>query len=59
MSNKNYVYIWDDDVHSNVKMDDRLGLLVIIVSDESGRKEVLAVMDGYREFTASLGEEVF
>ena len=56
LSNKHYVYIWADGVHSNVRMDDRLCLLVIIGSDESGRKEVLAVMDGYRESTASWEE---
>ena len=43
--NKYYVYIGVDGIHSNVRMDDRLCLLVIIGSDESGRKEVLAVMD--------------
>ena len=37
MSNKNYVYIWADGVHSNVRMDYRLCLLVIIGSDESER----------------------
>ncbi len=34
-------------------MDDRLCLLVIVGSDNTGRKEVLAVVDGYRESEAS------
>ena len=34
-------------------MDDKLCLLVIIGSDDTGRKEVLAVVDGYRESEAS------
>lgn len=53
LSKRRYVYIWADGVYSNVRMDDKLCLLVIIGSDESGRKEVLAVVDGYRESEAS------
>lgn len=37
-------------------MDDRLCLLVIIGSDECGRKELLALSDGYRESAASWGD---
>lgn len=37
-------------------MDDRLCLLVIIVSDETERKELLALSDGYRESEASWTE---
>ncbi len=33
-------------------MDGRLCLLVIVGSDETGRKEVLTVVDGYRESEA-------
>jgi transposase-like protein len=53
LSKRRYVYIWADGVYSNVRMDDKLCLLVIIGSDETGRKEVLAVVDGYRESEAS------
>lgn len=53
LSRRRYVYIWADGVYSNVRMDDRLCLLVIVGSDETGRKEVLAVVDGYRESEAS------
>ena len=53
LSKRRYVYVWADGVYSNVRMDDRLCLLVLIGSDETGRKEVLAIVDGYRESEAS------
>jgi transposase-like protein len=53
LSKRRYVYIWADGIYSNVRMDDKLCLLVIIGSDDTGRKEVLAVIDGYRESEAS------
>jgi len=53
LSKRRYVYIWADGVYSHVRMDDKLCLLVIIGSDDTGRKEVLAVVDGYRESEAS------
>jgi hypothetical protein len=37
-----------DGVYSNVRLDDKLRLLVVIGSDDTGRKEVLAMVDGYR-----------
>ncbi|SDY92910.1 Transposase, Mutator family [Nitrosomonas sp. Nm33] len=37
-------------------MDDRLCLLVMVGSDETGRKELLALSDGYRESVASWEE---
>lgn len=56
LSGKRYVYVWADGVYSKVRMDDRLCLLVIIGSDETGRKELLALSDGYRESEASWTE---
>lgn len=56
LSNKRYVYFWADGVHSNVRMDDRLCLLVIIGVTEHGHKELVAVEDGFRESTASWEE---
>lgn len=54
LSAKNYVYIWADGVYSNVRMDqDKLCLLVIIGVTAQGKKELIAVDDGYRESTAS------
>lgn len=53
LSKRRYVYLWADGVYSQVRMDDKLCLLVLIGSDDTGRKEVLAVVDGYRESEAS------
>lgn len=53
LSHKRYVYWWADGVYSNVRMDDRLCLLVIIGVTEHGHKELVAVEDGYRESEAS------
>lgn len=46
---KRYVYWWADGIHSNVRMDDHLCLLVIIGVTDQGHKELLAVEDGFRE----------
>lgn len=56
LSRKRYVYIWADGIYSHVRMDDKLCLLVLIGSDDTGRKEVLAIADGYRESEASWRE---
>jgi putative transposase len=53
LSKRRYVYLWADGIYSQVRMDDKLCLLVLIGSDDTGRKEVLAVVDGYRESEAS------
>ena len=53
LSKRRYVYIWADGVYCKVRMDDKLCLLVVIGVDDTGRKEVLAVVDGYRESEAS------
>ena len=41
LSKQRYVYWWADGVYSNVRMDDRLCLLVIIRVTEQGRKELV------------------
>ncbi len=56
LSGKRYVYIWADGIHSHVRLDDRLCLLVVIGSDEHGNKELIALSDGYRESSASWEE---
>ena len=56
LSEPRYVYWWVDGVYSNVRMDDRLCLLVIIGVTEQGRKELVAVEDGRRESEASWTE---
>jgi transposase-like protein len=56
LTDQRYVYWWADGVYSNVRMDDRLCLLVIIGGTEQGRKELVAVEDGRRESEASWNE---
>jgi len=53
-----YAYLFCDGVHVSVRLgeDKRLCLLVIIGVREDGRKELLAVEDGYRESTDSWAE---
>ena len=58
LSKRRYVYLWADGVYCNVRTDDKLCLLVLIGSDATGRKEVLAVSDGYRESEASWSEVI-
>ena len=56
LSQTRYVYWWADGVYSNVRLDDRLCLLVIIGVTEHGHKELVAVEDGHRESEASWRE---
>lgn len=56
LSDKCYVYWWADGIYSQVRLDDRLCLLVIIGVTEQGTKELVAVSDGYRESSASWEE---
>ena len=45
-----YVYVWADGVYFNVRLgEDRLACLVLIGVLPDGRKEVIAIEDGYRE----------
>lgn len=54
LKGKEYVYIWADGVHFNIRLEeDRLACLVIIGVLPDGTKEVIAIADGYRESTES------
>jgi len=55
LSELDYVYVWADGVHVNVRLgeQDRLCLLVLIGARPDGTKELIAVEDGYRESTES------
>lgn len=54
LAGNEYVYIWADGVHFNVRLEeDRLACLVIIGVTPDGDKEVIALEDGYRESTES------
>ena len=53
LTDRDYVYIWADGVHFNVRLeDDRLAALVIIGARQDGTKEVIALEDGFRESTS-------
>jgi transposase-like protein len=49
LSNKRYVYFWVDGIYSNVRMDDKQCLIVIIGATEDGQKELVAIDAGFRE----------
>ncbi len=54
LAEKDYVYVWVDGVHFNVRLeDDRLCTLVMIGARPDGSKELVAVEDGYRESAES------
>jgi len=56
-NHKRYVYIWADGVYFNVRSDDsKQCILVIIGVTEQGRKEFIAIEDGYRESEQSWTE---
>ncbi len=50
LSGKRYVYVWADGVHFNVRLEeDRTCILVLMGAIEDGKKELIAIQDGYRE----------
>lgn len=49
-SKERFVYVWADGIYCNVRLDDeRQCFLVVIGATEDGRKQLLAVEDGFRE----------
>ena len=49
-----YVYLWADGIHVNIRLEEhRLCLLVMIGVRADGRKELVALTDGYRESVES------
>ncbi len=54
LEDRDYVYVWADGVHFNVRLEeDRLCCLVIVGVRADGTKELVAITDGYRESTDS------
>lgn len=50
LSDKHYVYLWVDGIYLQSRMDsDKNCVLVIIGADEHGKKELVAIDDGFRE----------
>lgn len=57
LSQKKYIYWWVDGLHFNVRLEnERSCILVIIGSTEDGKKELVAIQDGYRESKLSWKE---
>ena len=54
LSGVDYVYVWADGIHVNIRLDEeRLCLLVIVGVRADGTKELIALTDGYRESAGS------
>jgi transposase-like protein len=58
LSHHDYVYVWVDGIHTGVRLggDDRLCCLVMVGCRLDGKKELVAIQDGYRESTESWAE---
>ncbi len=54
LSQVDYVYLWVDGIHLKVRLEqEKLCLLVMLGVRADGRKELVALTDGYRESTES------
>jgi putative transposase len=54
LSGVDYVYLWADGIHVNIRLEEhKLCLLVMIGVRADGRKELVALADGYRESVES------
>jgi len=53
LAEKQYVYVWADGIHCNVRLEDEANakqcILVLMGATADGTKELIAVTDGYRE----------
>ena len=57
LSARRYLYFWADGIYFQPRMEhDKQCILVIIGADQWGRKELLAIADGYRESAQSWRE---
>ena len=57
LSARHYVYLWADGVYFTPRLEhERQCMLVLIGADASGRKELLAIEDGFRESAQSWRE---
>jgi len=60
LTDRRYVYLWADGVYFNVRLEepgnDRQCILVLIGATAEGRKELVAIADGYRESEQSWKE---
>jgi len=57
LAGKHYVYLWVDGIYFNIRLEeDRQCMLVVIGATQDGRKELVAIADGYRESAQSWKE---
>jgi len=50
LAGKRYVYVWADGVHFNIRLEeDRQCILVLMGATADGKKELIALGDGFRE----------
>jgi len=60
LQEKRYVYLWADGIYFNVRLEDPGNhtqcILVLMGATEDGRKELIALSDGYRESAQSWRE---
>ena len=60
LKSKRYVYLWADGVYFNIRLEDpgnsRQCILVLMGATAEGKKELIAVSDGYRESEQSWHE---
>ena len=57
LTTRRYVYVWADGVYFTPRLDhDRQCLLVVMGADTDGKKELLAIEDGFRESARSWRE---
>jgi putative transposase len=61
LSDRQYVYVWADGIHFNIRLGDestgkKQCILVLMGATADGRKELIAVTDGFRESEQSWSE---
>ena len=57
LQTKRYVYVWADGIHFNIRAEEsRQCILVLIGVTDHGKKELIAIEDGYRESSQSWQE---
>ncbi len=60
LAEKEYVYVWADGIHVKVRLEDDANkkqcILVLMGATADGTKELIAVLDGYRESEQSWSE---
>ena len=60
LAGKHYVYVWADVIHFNIRLEDegntRQCILVLMGATAEGRKELIAISEGYRESMQSWKE---